>query len=426
MTFLDRRTLRTSRHEVTVHPFDVPAVPRTQDELRHHLGRLLGHPPLAGKELADRWQRLSDDRFGAFAELDDTRVRQLPLKVTLARMSDPCGLLSAPATIAGAGADSHGARDRAIRTALATYAAAVIDPRLLVDGNDQVLGPAETDASRLLRSVRAGEVEAFVRAVDLSSGQDRLLPMRQAFPVLGTQGPFQAPCGASAASNWRRALTDGLLQHCARLTVLANIDSAVSGRQSADRTALANIDSTVSGPQSADHTALANIDSMVSGPHSADRTVGDSPLAAGPSATLAIDAFEHEPTVRFLAAMVKAAGLRLTLRDITGPAQVPVVAGTADSMAAVYGAGAGLADAVIQALTAALFRYQRQRDPVLRAAVPEAASPEIWTAPAGSDGLSPDRLVRNLAALGYSPCVFALDHDRAVYDTFPFLLQVTC
>ena len=33
--------------------------------------------------------------------------------------------------------------------------------------------------------------------------------------------------------------------------------------------------------------------------------------------------------------------------------------------------------------------------------------------------------MRALTRLGYRPCVFALDHDRAVHDTFPHLLQIT-
>ena len=84
VTLLDRRTLRITRHQVTPHPFCVPTAPRSQPAIP---------PPLPNEELAERWQRLSDNRFGAFTEPDDTRFRQLPLKVTLARMSDPCGLL---------------------------------------------------------------------------------------------------------------------------------------------------------------------------------------------------------------------------------------------------------------------------------------------------------------------------------------------
>lgn len=371
VSFLDRRTLRTTRHRVTVHPYDGPASPRPPE---------LTGLPLTRDELGERWQRVSDARFGAFAELADSEVSQLPLKVALARMSDPCGLLPAPATVAGVGVDARGARERAMLSALATYASTVIDPRLLVDADGGVLGSPENDPSRLLEMVRDG-APAFVRAIDLSDGTERLVPARQAYPVLTTQGPFRAPCGASAALDAQLALTDGLLQHCVQLTV-----DGVS-------------------------------------------------LAAGPLTVLAAEDFNHDPAVRFLVAMVKAAGLRLTLRDVTGPIEVPVVACASESGATVYGGGGELVDAVREALMAALFHYQLLRDPVLQAAVPAMASPAIWTAPAslnglspgqlGPDQLSPDQLTGRLASLGYAPCAFALDHDRAVHDAFPFLLQVT-
>lgn len=370
VTFLDRRTLRTSTHDVAVRPYDVPAKQRTHDELRRARRGLHDGPPLSRQELTERWQRLSDERFGAFADLDDTTVRQLPLKVAVARVSDPCGLLPAPPAVAGAGIDRDGARERAILRALAAYASIVVDPRLLVGGDGAFLGPDDGDAARLLGSVRDGSVDAFVRATDLTDGRERLLPASRAFPVLRTPGPFRAPCGTSAALEWRQALTHGLLQHCVRLTVS-----------------------------------------------------GSSSRARRPPALAAAD-FDQDPALRFLAAMVKAAGLDLTLHDITGPAGVPVVACASTTGKTVYGGGVHLAEAVREALTAALFHYQLRCDPVLKAAVPAAAS-AIWTDPASSASVSPDRLVRALASLGYPPSVFALDHDQAVHEALPYVLRVT-
>jgi len=368
-TFLDRRSLRTSTHKVTIHPYDVPAQQRTQDEFRSDQRRLLNGPPLDRQELTERWQRLSDERFGAFTGLDDTKLRQLPLKVTLARMSDPCGLLSAPPVVAGVGIDAESAAERAMVQALAAYGSIVVDPRLLVHASGTYLSPCEGDATRLLQSVRDGSVEAFVRATDLTDGWERLLPARQAFPVLQRPSLCPTPCGTSAALDWRQALTHGLLQHCARLTVAS---PSLPARQ--------------------------------------------------PSAMLVAD-FDHDPEVRFLATMVKAAGLDLTLHDITGPTGVPVVACASASGKTVYGGGVQLADAVREALTAALFHYQLRYDLVLSAATPAAAS-AIWTNPASSASLSPDRLVHALMSLGYTPSVVALDHDRAVHEAFPYVLRV--
>lgn len=289
VTFLDRRTLRTGTHNVTVHPFDLPAKQRAQGATPLTRPEPASGPDMPGPELARRWQRLADERFGAFAGLDDTKLRQLPLKVTLARMSDPCGLLAAPPAVAGVGIDRESSREQAMLRGLAAYASIVVDPRLLVDKNGTFLAPRDSDAGRLLGSVRDGSVDAFVRAIDLTS-----------------------------------------------------------------------------------------------------------------------------------------------LHDITGPAKVPVVACRSATGATVYGGGARLCEAVSEALTAVLFRYQRQRDPVLKAAIRSASA--IWTSPASTaalsapqlspDRLSPDRLIEALASMGYRPSVFPLDHDQTVHEEFPRILRV--
>lgn len=369
VAFLDRRTLRTSTHNVTVHPYDVPANQRTQDESRRDRLELQNGPPLCRPELTERWQLLSDERFGAFADLDDTNFRQLPLKVTLARMSDPCRLLSAPSAVAGVGIDRESARERAILQALAAYASMVVDPRLLVDQNGTFLGPRDGDAARLLGPVRGGSLDAFARAIDLTDGRERLLPAQLAFPVLQTPEPTRTPCGTSAAPDWLQALTHGLVQHCVRLTV--------------------------TGPSSRARQASA----------------------------LAAEDFDQDSGVQFLAAMVKAAGIDLSLHDITGPAGIPVVACTSASEKTVYGGGAHLVEAVREALTAALFRYQLRCDPTLKAAI-STATTAIWTNPASPASLNPDRLVTALTSLGYTPSFLALDHDRAIHQTFPYVLRV--
>jgi len=369
VAFLDRRTLRTSTHNVTAHPYDVPARQRTQDELRRDLREVRDGPPLGQRELIERWQRLSDKRFGAFAELDDAGFRQLPLKVTLARMSDPCGLLPAPSAVVGVGSDSESARERAMLQALAAYGCSVVDPRLLVDDTGTFLGPPDGDAARLLRSVRDGSVDAFVRAIDLTNGRERLLPAQWVFPGLRAPGPGPAPWGTSAALDWQQALTNGLLQHCVRLSVSAR----------SFRTRL--------------------------------------------SSALAAEEFDHDSGVRYLAAMVRASAIDVTLHKFTGPTGIPIVACALTSGETVYGVGVDLVEAVREALTAALFRYQLRCDSALDAIV-STATPEIWTNPSGPAAVSPDRLVHALAGMGYRPCVFALDHDRAVHEAFPYVLRV--
>jgi hypothetical protein len=369
VTFLDRRTLRTTACSVAAHPYDLPAKQQTHEESRRDHEELRDGPPLRRSELAQRWQGLSHERFGVFAGPDDAQLRQLPLNVTVVRLSDPCGLLPAPAAVAGAGIDAEGAWERAIIRALAAYGSMVVDPRLLVDSNGTFLGPREGGATALLRSVRDGSVDAFVRVSDLTDGRERLLPAQQAFPVLGNLRASPVPCGAAAGLHWRQALTHGLLQHCIRLTIR------------------------------------------------------DSPPQARKPSALAAAQFDHDPGVRYLAAMVKAAGIDLTLRDITGAAGVPVVACATASGDTVYGGGMDQVEAVREALTATLLRYQRRCDPVLRAATATPPS-TAWTNPASAVP-GPDLLIHALTSLGYTPSVFALDHDQAVREVFPCILRVT-
>jgi YcaO cyclodehydratase, ATP-ad Mg2+-binding len=244
----------------------------------------------------------------------------------------------------------------------------VVDPRLLVDEKGAFLGPREGDAERLLGFVRGGSVNAFARVIDLTDGRERLLPAPVAFPVLRRPRPARIPCGTSAALDWRQALTHGLLQHCVRLTVLA---SSFQARQA---------------------SALA-------------------------------EDFDQDSSVRFLAAMAKAVGIDLTLHDITGPLGVPVVACVSTSGETVYGGGVHLVEAVREALTAALFRYQLWCDPTVKAAISTELS-AIWTNPVGTASPNPGRLLTALTNLGYMPAVLALDHDAAVHETFPCILRV--
>src|SRR5262249_5112076 len=144
------------------------------------------------------------------------------------------------------------ARERAILRAVAAYGTIVVDPRRLVDANGTFLCETGTCAERVLASVRSGSIDSFVRAVDLSHGRELLLPAPHVFPMLRPSRVLRIPCGTSAALDWRGALADGLLQHCVRLTAA---DPACSQRE------------------------------------------------------LGVEDYDRDPVVRFLAAMIRAAGI---------------------------------------------------------------------------------------------------------------------
>jgi hypothetical protein len=369
VTVLDRRTLRTTVHRATTHPYDLPAVQPGAGETGRTLATLAAGTTLAREALEEQWGCVSDSRFGAFSELEDTEFRQLPLKVVRVRTSDPSGL-SPVRSAFGVGTSPASARRRAMLTALATYASNVIDPRLLVDESGKFLGPSDSDPEPLMDSVRSGDVQACVRAFDLIDHEECFLPAALAFPALGPKPPTGPACGSSASLDWQQALAQGLLQHCVQVTV--------------------------------SEWSQLNWHSHV----------------------LKTDEFEHDPDVRYLLAMAKAAGIEVSLRDVTGPLGVPVVACNSDAeWATFYGGGADHVDAVREALTGALFGYQLQDDPVLRAAVTDGA-PSIWVSPECSGEPDPQRFVTALERLGYAPTVVVLNHDRAVAEAFPYVLRV--
>jgi hypothetical protein len=359
LTFLDGLTLLSSTHKAVPHPYQVP----TRHEAREH-----GHR-ISNDELTERWQQLSDDRFGAFTELSEANLSQLPLKVTLARTSDPCGLLRSSPTVVGVGTDRARARGRAILEAVGAYGSLVIDPRRLLDRNGGNLCDDDSDPVIALEKVRERSIDAFVRAADLHDGQERLILAQEAFPILERRPAITTPCGTSAAIDWQGALINGLLQHCVRLTVASR-----GSRRPEIR-------------------------------------------------LLDITDFDSDAEVGFLSAMVHAARVHLTLEDITGALGVPVVSATSSSGPTVYGGGGRMVDAVKQALMGTLYCYQWRQDAALRA-VMTTPKGDIWTDPSGSSGSSPNCLVESLRHQGYTASVVALDHDREVHELFPYTLRV--
>jgi hypothetical protein len=369
LTFLDRDTLATSSHTVGVHPYDAVVEREARRDLGGYGPEVQEHPQLAGHELIERWQELSDLRFGVFADLDEKRFRQLPLKVTLARTSDPCGVLATPLAIAGVGIDQTTARERAVLQAVAAYGTIVVDPRRLVHQDGTYVCGTATAARRALARVRSGSVAAFVRAVDVTDGRERFVPARDVFPMLRARRGPQIPCGAGTGVGWREALTYGLLQHCVRLTV-----AGLSYRR----------------------REISPVD---------------------------VEEYHSDAVVQFLAEMARAAGLEVTLADVTGPFGVPVVACRTGSGPTVYAGGCRPVDAIQEALTALLFDYQLRRDDFLRASV-TVPTPTIWTNPAVPAGADPETLADVLSRDGFTPSVVRLDHDAEVHRAFPHTLRV--
>lgn len=365
---VDRRSLRTSRHRVLPHPFGRVARQRDEKSLHAQLAELAAQPSLTVEELEERFERLCDDRGGVVSGFDDLVASQLPLRVRAVRVSDPIGLLAGERlTAIGVGADAATSRSQARLRALEAYGSVMLDPRLLVDRDGAFISGPDGDAMRLLSAVRCGMVEAFVRGADLVRGATRLIPAPVAFPVLRVpRGAFLVPSGTAAGFGWDHALVEALRQECRRLTV-------------------------------------------------------EGPLRRrGAPRDLHPSRFGDDPATRFGLDMLRAAGLRPTLHDVSGPLAVPVVACRYGTARPAYGCGPDMTQAVREALTAALLDYQARADPGLAAMFMSTAG----LTPADAGSLTAARLAAALDDVGYPPTVIALDHDPVVYDQIPFVLRI--
>jgi hypothetical protein len=316
---------------------------------------------------------VSDGRFGLVTGLDDG-FEQLPLRVSVAGVSDPCGLLGASAVTAlAAGPDSDRGRAQARLNALAAYGSVVVDPRLLVDRDGVFLGASDADPVPMLASASAART-AFVRGIDLASGRTRLVEAHKGFPVLSMPPaePYHVPCGTAAALSWDAALAQALAQHCLRLTVAGELRRA--------------------------------------------------PEPAG----LAVADFGRDPVVEYCRVMLEAAGLDVVLENVTGPLGVPVVACTSATTGTVHGCGTDLTQAAGDALLRLLLRHQSRNDPRLASAAIHASlpllAPGMENTPSASSGVG--RLTAALAGAGRFPVVFPLDHDPVLGRVMPFALRV--
>lgn len=356
----DLRTTRTAR--------------TSPGSLRRQVQDLRNGHPLSRHELVERWEWVSSERFGAFDGPDGASFRQLPLKVAAVRLSDPLGLVRDLPAVAGVGIGGATAGEQAMLNALAAYGSLVVDPRTLLDVDGTPFGfRRRRNASDLLARIRNSDVTPYTRAIDLTTGRERLIPATAVYPALSTFGAISAPCGASAALDWQEALTHGLLQHCVRLTV--------AGTPAPDRF----------------------------------RSVLDPEKLTGE--------FAEDHTIAFLLAMARAAALDLALYDVTGPIGVPVVACVLGGRGRVFGGGANLVVAVREALMAAVFRYQLSNDRALKAAI-AGHGHELRTSRDDLASVDPRALVDTLTSLGRTPAVVVPDNDPAVSDAFPYVLRV--
>lgn len=201
---VDLETLHTTAHRFHPHPGCLPATqlaPPSPQALAETVAGLARGEPVDEQVFSQQVRGCFDQELGLFTYIDEGDFQQLPLNVCRVTVSNPA-LLSTPeepVTAIGVGTDMGMARRRAAQRACELYAASVVDERRLVQGNGQGSG---------------------IWGYDLAEEQPRLVPAASVFPTLGglVPSPESTPWLASGFS-WAEAVTTALASVCRQLTV---------------------------------------------------------------------------------------------------------------------------------------------------------------------------------------------------------------
>jgi putative thiazole-containing bacteriocin maturation protein len=201
---VDLATLQTTVHRFHPHPSCLPVahlVPPSPHALAETVERLGRREPVDEQIFSAQARGCFDDELGLFTFLDDNEFQQLALHVCRVTLSNPAPRSGAdePVTAVGVGTDLAAARRRAMQRACELYAASVVDERRLVHDPDQ--------------GIR-------MWGYDLAEKAPRLVPAASVFPPLRglVPSPESAPHLASGFS-WAEAVTTALASVCWQLTV---------------------------------------------------------------------------------------------------------------------------------------------------------------------------------------------------------------
>jgi hypothetical protein len=358
------------RHRFVPHPHALPVVPTAAAALPERVAALAAGARLTEQEFSRRAVRCLDPRLGLFT-FPDNDWEQLPLQVCEAVVADPVGWLPAgsPPRTVGSGFTEQAARCEAALRALARYATLMVDPRRLVDPWSHGQFAATPTADPQPAAVWGYEVDAADRV--------RLVPATRAFPVLTGPSP-DPPVGVGAGYDWAEAVTSALVSHALAQT-LATLGHAAS-------------------------------------PY--------------PRVDLATAAIQEEPGERCRWLLTELGELPVCV-DLTGPLGVPTFGfcqgGTTVAVTAGATAEVALSDGLRCVLRAMQARIHGQPGYSPRPAPPIPAR-LLGEAPRTHrphpEPVTPQRLAARVRATGRVAVAVPLDHDQAVTDILPYLVQV--
>jgi bacteriocin biosynthesis cyclodehydratase domain-containing protein len=238
---IDLEQLQTQKHPFSPHPLCSTcqhAEPPTQAQFLEHIQQLEQGEPLNPDLFSKRAAPCFETRLGLFRSLDEASIIQVPLSVCQVVVSNPLPkAANGPApqadysrTVLGFGARFATARRHGVERACEIYAASLVDRRKLFSslrrekGCGPTLTPQDLEKAitpeRFLGRLPLHKAREWTWAVDLSTGEARLVPALLTYPVLRDLPPLGArDLGVSAGMSWAEAISRALLNICHYLTI---------------------------------------------------------------------------------------------------------------------------------------------------------------------------------------------------------------
>ena len=220
---IDLETLHSQPHPFLPHPLCSACqqpVPHTEIAFLEAIHHLEQGEPLDQDLFSKQVTPCFETRLGLFRSLDEDDFVQLPLMACKTVVSNPMPQenLSNPAPLLGIGSSLSTSRRRAALQACELYASSIVDRRLLPAREMQQKLPLLAD--RFFGAPPLAEVNEWVWASDLHSGQAYLVPAPLVYPVLRGLSPHGTPrFGIGSGMSWAEALSRGLLSLCQHLTL---------------------------------------------------------------------------------------------------------------------------------------------------------------------------------------------------------------
>jgi hypothetical protein len=215
---VDLETLRTTEHWYLPHPLIADATPETSGEFAARWSAFREAAMADDDAFSAGAAGCSDPALGAFVQLDEAELEQLPLHVARAAVADTFALLDTtggPAVVTGAGVSFAAARQACGRAALSAYCALAVDQRRLLTAEEHGGKDQPPD-----------DVTAF--AQNLLLDKPELVSAPLVFPALRLAGTaaseFRLPVGLGVGENADAALRNGLLSHAVAITAASAAD----------------------------------------------------------------------------------------------------------------------------------------------------------------------------------------------------------